>query len=577
MEPAPPEISRPGFPAEWRYPAISAALLLAAVLLIHPVVEMGMNDDWNYAYVARGLALRGHLIYHGWAEPIMIPQAFWGALFFKALGFSFTAARISTVALALLLVPVLYRLAREAGLKPAFANFATLSVILCPVFLPEAVSFMTDVPSFFFTAVCLYAALRSAKAEGGRACGRWGLCAAAFGILAGMTRQSCWAAPLWMLAAAAWRQRRRRAALALVAAWLATAAACAATLTWYYRQDFIPRPDLPWPGSPALSTTTALAFLLETLAILLIPAGAMLVATSWRIFPRKWWIASAAVTLAFAAYYESKPWHWPPRLSNTITEFGLLFFGVSPVRWRPLALAPAARIAIGVTAIACCVAMLAVLARAMGSSLRPYRDRDFGPFLWLGAPWAAVVVFASVARSTVFDRYLIPVLPVALILMLWVYQRESGKRVPLAAWALLALFAAFGAAITHDAFASARARLQAAESLVARGIPRTEIMVGLEYDAWTQLEFNGHVNDPRVQSPNYAYRPIAACTGPSDLRIWYRLWLPDLQPRYFVAEDRLRSLAPSSNSQVTYRQWLPPVERHFSIYTLPDQSALQCY
>jgi hypothetical protein len=62
-------------PAEWRYPAISAALLLAAVLAIHPIVEMGMNDDWSYVYVARGLALRGRLVYHGWAEPTMIPQA----------------------------------------------------------------------------------------------------------------------------------------------------------------------------------------------------------------------------------------------------------------------------------------------------------------------------------------------------------------------------------------------------------------------------------------------------------------------------------------------------------------------
>jgi hypothetical protein len=132
MEPAPPETPRLSWPAEWRCPAISAALLLAAVLLIHPVVEMGMNDDWSYIHVARGLALQGRLIYHGWAEPTMIPQAFWGALFFKALGFSFTAARISTVVLALLLVPVLYALGREAGLKPAFANFATLVVILCP-------------------------------------------------------------------------------------------------------------------------------------------------------------------------------------------------------------------------------------------------------------------------------------------------------------------------------------------------------------------------------------------------------------------------------------------------------------
>ncbi len=577
MEPAPPETPRLSWPAEWRCPAISAALLLAAVLLIHPVVEMGMNDDWSYIHVARGLALQGRLIYHGWAEPTMIPQAFWGALFFKALGFSFTAARISTVVLALLLVPVLYALGREAGLKPAFANFATLVVILCPVFLPEAVSFMTDVPSFFFSAVCLYAALRSAKAEGDRACWLWGFGAGAFGILAGMTRQLCWAAPLWMLAAAAWRQRRRRPALALLATWLATAAACATTLIWYYRQEFVPRPDLPLvAGVPSFSTADGVVFLMETLAVLSIPVAVMLIGTSWRIFPRKRWIAAAVVTLAFAAYYESTPWHRPPRLFNTISEFGLLFNAVWPVRSRQLVLVPAVRIAIGVMAIACAAASFAVLVRAAGYSPRVYRDRDLGPFLLLAAPYAAAVVFASVIRTAVFDRYLIPVLPLAIILMLWVYQREPGRRVPLVAWALVALYAAFGVAITHDAFASARARLQAAEPLLAIGIPPSAIMVGLEYDAWAQLELNGHVNDPRVQRPNFAYRLIE-CTGPRELQLWYREWLPDLRPRYFVADDRLRALVPLRSSQVTYRRWLPPVERQVSTYTLPDQSALQCY
>ena len=577
MEPSAPETPRPDWPAEWRYPAISAALLLTAVLLIHPVAEMGMNDDWNYIHVARGLALQGRLIYHGWAEPTMIPQAFWGALFFKALGFSFTAARISTVVLALLLVPVLYALGREAGLKPAFANFATLVVILCPVFLPEAVSFMTDVPSFFLSTVCLYAALRSAKAEGDRACWLWGLGAGAFGILAGMTRQLCWAAPLWMLAAAAWRQRRRRPALALVATWLATAAACAATLIWYYRQEFVPRPDLPWPGGAWFSITNGLLFLMETLVILSIPVVVMSIGTSWRMFPRKRWIAAGVVTLALAASYESTPWHWPPRLSNTINEFGLLFYAVSPVRWQPLVLVPAARIAIGVMAIVCAAASFAVLAWAINSSPRVDGDRDLGPFLLLAAPYAAAVVFASVIRSSVFDRYLIPILPLAVILMLWVYQRELGRKIPLVAWTLVALYAAFGVAITHDAFASARARLQAAESLVATGIPRSAIMVGLEYDAWAQLELNGHVNDPRVESPTFAYRLIDGCTGPPELRIWYREWFPDLRPRYFVAEDRLRPLVPFRNSEVTYRRWLPPVERHISTYTLPDRSALQCY
>jgi 4-amino-4-deoxy-L-arabinose transferase-like glycosyltransferase len=567
---------------EWRYPALTAALFLVSVLLIHPVLEGGMNDDWSFVYVARGLALDGHLQYNGWGEPTMLPQALWGALFFKLFGFSFLAARISTMVLTMLLVLVLYALGREVGLRPAFANFAVLLLVLCPVFIPEAISFMTDVPSFFFTAVCLYAALRAAKACDGRAGAWWGVGAAVFGILAGATRQLCWGAPLWMLLAAAWVQRRNRAALALCACWIATAATCGGTLIWFYRQDFVPRLNGPITFRLPFTRGEGTLYLVESLLILLFPAAVMFVGISRRVFAPKTWTLAAAIIWAVAVAYEYNPANRPPRLLNTIDEFGFVFFAL--VQTRPVVLAPPVRMVLGIGAFFCAAALFAVMAR-----VAPYlaRDRNLRLFLWLAAPYAVAVLAGSVWHGGIYDRYLIQLLPLVAIPILWICQLDltatgivaesvRAPAIPVFSWALIAAYAAFGIAMTHDAFAVRRATTQAAETLAHSGVDRSEIMAGLEYDAWTQLNLTGHVNEPRVAKPAYAYKPITNCPDPPGLSVWYRKWVPDLRPRYFVGED-LGSMAPALNPQVVYHQWLPPMDRFFSTYTLWEGGTLDCY
>jgi 4-amino-4-deoxy-L-arabinose transferase-like glycosyltransferase len=566
---------------EWRYPALTAALFLVSVLLIHPVLEAGVIDDWSFVYLARGLAIDGHLVYNGWGEPTMIPQALWGALFFKLFGFSFLVARISTVVLCLLLVPVLYALGREVGLKPAFANFAVLLLVLCPVFVPEAVSFMTDVPSFFFTAACLYAALRAAKASDMRTCAWWGVGATVFGILAGATRQLCWAAPLWMLLAAAWVQRRNRAALALAACWPAAAVACAGTLLWFYRQDFVPRLNAPIPFKLPFTRGQGSLYLAESLVILLLPAAVMFVGISQRLFPSRPWAAVSVITWVAALIYEYNPENLPPRLRDTIDQFGFTFFGL--VKSRPVVLSPPARMALGVGAVFCAAAMIAVMLRIVPCLAC---DRNLRLFLWLAVPYAMAVMAGSVWHGGIYDRYLIQVLPLVAIPVLWICQLDlngagmvsetvRAPAIPVFSWILLAVYAAFGIAITHDAFALRRATIQAAEALASSGVERREIMAGLEYDAWTQLTLTGYVNEPRVAKPAFAYRPVTNCRDSLGVNAWYRPWVPDLRPRYFIGED-LSSLTPSLNPQVVYHGWLPPADRFVSTYTLPDGGALDC-
>ena len=125
-------------------------LIAACVLGSIPILEMGVNDDWSYAWTARAFATTGHLAYNGWVGAVVGVQAIWAGLLIGVFGFSFTLVRLSTLPFAAGCAMLLYRLSRYAGLDPPFALFGTATVTLSPLFIPLSASFMTDVPGFFF-------------------------------------------------------------------------------------------------------------------------------------------------------------------------------------------------------------------------------------------------------------------------------------------------------------------------------------------------------------------------------------------------------------------------------------------
>ncbi len=79
---------------------ICGIVMAVAFLLVNPFAQMPFDDDWSYAFSVRELIQSGHLIYNGWAAPLIITHVFWGALFAKIFGYSFVALRFSTLPLA---------------------------------------------------------------------------------------------------------------------------------------------------------------------------------------------------------------------------------------------------------------------------------------------------------------------------------------------------------------------------------------------------------------------------------------------------------------------------------------------
>jgi 4-amino-4-deoxy-L-arabinose transferase-like glycosyltransferase len=559
------------------------ALFLLAAAATCPVLEMGVNDDWSYAHIAREFAATGHLAYNGWPVMPLVPQIVWAAVFIRLFGFSFLIVRLSTVVLGALCIPVLYCLGRESGLVPPFAAFATLLTALSPLTMPEAVTFMSDVPAFFLFALCFYGGVKCWKAAGAKDCARWAGLILVAGVLSGLDRQIYWLGPLLFLPAVAWVQRRRKSAMMwLAAAWLAAISAAAYSVRWFQAQPHaLIEPSLnAWKrmglrrlAGPSLSLAATMA---ATLALVLLPLLAGYVAPALKAASRKAALLTAVGALAggFAAshlLHLDAPW-----MGNVLTAYGICPGNLLGT-WREV-LGPTVRDLLTMAVfLSCASSGLTLWNRRGAAGAQPWQDPSI-PALVLGlvfsAAWLPILIYHS-ADAQPFDRYLMSFLPLFAIPLLRHYQARIGKSVSRVSWAMLALFALYGVAATHDAFARARAVLTAAQTLELRGIPRTEITAGFEYDGWTQLEAGGYVNHWDIANPPGAYRP-PTCTGPPAVRLWFITFAPAIRARYVVAASRLPELDDAPAAPVDYTTWLPPGRRQVFTLMIPGGGYVQC-
>ena len=547
---------------------------------------MGLNDDSSYASIARGFAATGHVSYNGWTAVMLLPQLLWAAPFIKLFGFSFLVTRVSTVALALFLVPVVYFLGRESGLLPPFAAFAAVLSVLSPLTMPEVVSFMSDVPAFLFFALCLYASIRAWKAGSAAACVRWGALAAIAGFLGGLERQIYWLAPLLFLPVIVWVQRpRKRAVIGIAIAWAAVIVAIIVSLGWYAAQPYTLHEDLAaaWRTMSAgtllhrqLLLVCQYAF---TLALLLVPLLAGFVAPGLRAAPRI--LSGAAIAIVLATGAASLHWEslQAPLMGNVLTHYGAVPYGVVVFGDKVLVLGRAAGVAISMAVVLCCAGcLLAVWARRKGLGMRRFPRPTVAPLTALGALFTVsslAVILARSAGAAASDRYVIPYVPLAAIPLLWFFQQHLRHTISRSSWLALAMFVMYGIAVTHDAFSGARARLAAANDLQQAGIPRTEISAGFDYDVLTQLETWGYVNHNLIVFPPGAFhQPV--CAGPEDVRPWY-LWLtPSVQPRYVISLSRIAGWSSGPAGPVSYTTWLPPGRREVFAQAVPEKIRFAC-
>lgn len=527
----------------------------------------------------------GHIVYNGWSAMPLGWQLYLGALFIKLFGFSFAAVRISILTVSIVTVALMQRLFVRFGISEWNATIATLTIGLSPLFLPLAFSFMSDVPGFFCLAICLYGCVRAVEAETDRAALGWLAFAAISNVAGGTARQIVWLGALVIVPSTAWWMRRRKNALvAGTALWLLSAGAIAACMHWFSAQPYtvsesLLTKSLGWEWLVEIRSVIVrnllaiCGFLLPILIAFLLryPFG------NRRARVR----AAAAGGLYVAAVIflvaRHRPVYWlAPFTDNYITEKGLLdVTGI--LGQHPGGFPFGVRVALTALTFAAAIGFLLCVwnARDEVRGTENHARKVNFPISWnavftMLAPFALAYFLLLVTRSNVYDRYLLPLLFVALVFVLRFYEQEISDRLPLSSVALMIVFAAYGVMAMHDLFATDRARLKAANEVAAAGVARTEIEAGLEYDAWTQLETAGYVNNRRINNPAGIYQRRKRPANVSAVCYeWFLDLTPTVQPRYALSYDQSTCYTPSQFGAVSYTAWLSPHHREIYVQKVP--------
>jgi hypothetical protein len=549
------------------------AAVSAAIVIIWPVADLPYGDDTAYAHMALNLVRTGHISYNGWEAVVQLLHTYWGALAIRLFGFSFVAVRLSTIPYALGAVAFSYLLVRLAGLQAKAAVFVTLLFGLSPLFLPVAVSYMTDVPGLFFYFASLYFLIRAADSSTDRRGYGWLALGVAAGFLGGTGRQIVWFVPLVILPYLAWVRRQNvRFAAASAGGWILTLGGVAALLAWFKRQPYIEVQlslfrQLEHAAKRPRWELNMFARFLLMLLFMCLPAALPLALRAWMntwrgTRTRKIVVGTLVLAVLFSVLIHpslaSIPW-----VPSTLNWEGIN--GSAPLPGRPIVLTGPIRafFALAVYLTCCVLAGELTNIRALAGGIwRAVRNPRGSSFALTAMSLVSIVYFLMVILRgvdvDVFDRYLLPLLPwAATVLLLW-FESDNPSAKPMLwrvmpfAWTLLALLAAYATLSTQDLWSLARARVAAVRELEAAGVRRTAIDAGFEYNAWTELLISGHLNNRRVINPPGAYRPGLSQT-------------PSVVPMYKLEYAPTPETPPSEFGSVPYFSLLPPFHKQVSI------------
>jgi hypothetical protein len=164
--------------------------------------------------------------------------------------------------------------------------------------------------------------------------------------------------------------------------------------------------------------------------------------------------------------------------------------------------------------------------------------------------------------SDVWDRYFLPLILVAVLLLLRLLK-ERQRKIPVSCYAMLLLYTFFSVAATHDMFVGYRAIASVRAGLKANGISLATVSGPWQEDGANQIDAQGYLNDDRVKNPAGAYQfdpdpPLANCA------YWFGPLVPALHLQYVLTLEKLHCLLPTQYPPVTYTTWLPPFS--YTIY-----------
>lgn len=524
-----------------------AGVATLCVIAVNPRAEFPLNDDWLYTRVVQQFLDTGRLAKPPLAAVSLVAQTLWGSAASKVFGFSHTTLRLSSV-----LLHLLAALATAAAVgrraKTSHAAFAGLLILLSPLGLVSAFSFMPEPALEAALAVTLLAAVRWEE----RHTAARGIAVALAAASAYLVHPVAAVVPAWLLVRAWGRPRGVGSDTAVVGErsyvrllpGLAALAGVVPFLAWYLHGTQGTMSGMWISRSSGIDLVLRLfsrgSSVVVYLGLLLLPLGVSLL--SWRrtLFPtcfilwawgQAWWLGAPAPLPL-------------PSLENVLHPAGLGFIGVQGV---PPALPSWFWMTLSVGSLGAAIGLvgrllppsalpvwtglfLGIIPWIGGLVLGPSLLRAIvagmgGSAFWLWAFWGALRARGSLALGIVwlailaalppfYDRYLVPLLPLFVVDLASRVERTRPW-----IWALLALMGILAVIGTHDYLAWNRCRWDQIAALEEQGVEPDSIDGGYEWAGWRHA-WRGTPSD----------RPAAAHAP-----WWIRLWAPQIVPRYAVA------------------------------------------
>ncbi|MBI4966423.1 MAG: glycosyltransferase family 39 protein [Desulfomonile tiedjei] len=465
------------------------------VVVVNPIGEFQVNDDWSFQRALERLASQGKIESTGWGPnwapggPSLIFHLLWGRLFTLFGGWSATTLRISVLVMGVLgSIGMLMLLRRCAG-SECFALWGTLTFLLNPLVLSQCFTYMSDVT---FAAVTLFSVLfvYVAVRRGGIPFLVVGLVLALCSIL---TRQLGLVVPAALLGAWALHPGVRP----LSTVWMLVLIVSIVLAPWLAYEYF-----LSWTGGTPLTQHQVLYNVLRhPQAKGFFGYLAFLAANCAIAFAYVGFLISPVLALRLPSYLKWKPFAY---FAAALTAACLLFesallaglidppvgflrnvifdFGIGPILLKDTYIMEIQRTiglpkALFYLLVYWAALFAAVLGCGICESLRHlfteeegYRQEPRG-FLSTFCLLAALLYLGVIILSGFHDRYLIPV---CMWLIVWfVADKPSDKALPVRrlTWipaavplVLMGLFAVIG---THDFMSMKRSLHQAQNYLVA--------------------------------------------------------------------------------------------------------------
>lgn len=443
-----------------------AVLLPLALAFFTGSISIPHNDAWAYSKITEHFAETGHIRLQGWNRSSLIGLV----VILGPLGRSLIIQHVFVAILAAGSIVLTFALLRPM-VGPRRAAAAAAIVAIWPGFGLLSTSYMADIPAFF---ACL-ASLRAGQLAIERSSLRWMGAALLLGMWGVSIREQALAAPVAVIVAgmiAAKDGERRRKILVLAATFIAAA------LEFELWRRGMANSD---SGSYSLRLLSALKNALKvglqvyfTLALFLAPA------VFYRASRLAWRRIHLMTVLLLGPLIGAAAWLLSPRLilGNYLDPKGSY-----------------AAASIGQRTVLPHGVLLLLAAVALGSALvtPPVLLSAWHRLDPLLASYAGFLALGTLAEAAlvqgVFARYLLPLLPAVLGILLSSREDDRRSRLPARslAIAVFVFLAATTTALNANALSFDAARWRAAQSVQAQGAAANQIDAGLEWTGYHSL------------------------------------------------------------------------------------------